>query len=276
MHRHLGGALSARVVSRAAVALMAALVGSPVLASAQSRIEELRHQIAALDEEIAQLEAIQGLIEDKGHLVLATRAGGALIDREQAASLYVTLTLQGVVTPDYAVEYARGLTAATRIYLNDYIKPGLEEARRSRATLMGMIGQAPTPTTPSASAPPGAAIWPAPMEWTRVRGEIRGRYLVQCAYEGDPLPPDLGTFRLDLLGNGSVSGTYENVSVQWPVSGAIDSGGIARGQGSRDSETFRWAIAFARSGDRLTMSSGSLQVTSQVSDVTCEPGSLFP
>jgi hypothetical protein len=114
------------------------------------------------------------------------------------------------------------------------------------------------------------------MEWTGVRGEIRGGYVVRCLYEGDPMPADQGTFRLQLVGDGSVAGTYENASVQWPVSGAIDSGGIARGQGSRDSETFRWAIDLARSGNRLTMSSGSLQVTSGEAGISCEPGSLYP
>ena len=68
-------------------------------------------------------------------------------------------------------------------------------------------------------------------------------------------PADQGSFRVELVGNGKVAGTYENDRVQWPVEGYIDEAGTARGQGYRDQETFRWVIAFERQ---------------------CEQGALYP
>lgn len=173
--------------------------------------------------------------------------------------------------PDQIEPAAARIGKMTRIYLTGILDPALEQAKRRRDELKAEVTRrsAPPPAVPMVGS---TAYWPIPMDWTKVRGRIRGTYVVECSYKGDPLPPLKGPFELDFRGDGSILGTYESDRVQWPVNGKIDSRGEATGGGAGEAAHYSWVASFDRSGDNIVMTKHTLRVVPDDSDTSCKPG----
>jgi hypothetical protein len=249
----------------AAIALLAGLAGS---AAAQTATDEaVMKRMMELDAEILELEDVIRKIETQGHVTLVTRAGGALLSREQIESLFVTLAFNGADPSQLAAD-ARQVGIGTRIYLNDVIKPDLERARRDREGLLNRpLGASPT------------VDWPVPMDWMFVRGTIQGTYHIPCSFEGKPLPPLQGPFRLNLTGDGGVAAWFTNDFGETSAEGTISADGGARGSGMAGggvAARYSWSVRFVRSGDTLMMSSHTLQLEPEDAAARCEPGYLRP
>jgi hypothetical protein len=237
-----------------------------------------------LNREIVELETIRDKIEKEHHVVIVYTdevggKGASMITSQQAGELFGARVFEGRLDPaSIPAEIAR-IRLATNIYLRDYILPDLEEARKCWAQLNGTAPPTPAPTTPSAAA--SAIEWPAPMDWIKVKGVVRGSYVAECAgYRDYPAIRSAGTWRLELLGDGNVRGIFVDGARESSGIGSIKTDGSASGV-SRSSNVemplLGWTARFERSGVDLLMSSHTLDLRSAERGrfsilVECKPG----
>jgi hypothetical protein len=274
--------MSARRTTMASLVAMLTLLAAPVPGRAQAPADtnQLKAELAAVQAQIDELDDIKSKIEADTHVLLLDPAGAAaFLEAERVESLFVTRLMEGAMTPQRAAEAARTIGNATRIYLNDIIIPDLEKAMEYRKNLADALDRLRHPDrTPVKS----GINWPVMteggyMDWTKVVATARGTYLINCRRNNNEPRSFSGKFRLDLLGNGRVTATFESGSFQWPIEGAIDAAGLAGGEAFHPDGIYGWAAQFQRDVDvlRIPMESSWTTLRPADDDLICNIGQLY-
>jgi hypothetical protein len=274
------GGMEALAVTAAVLALLAGAVPARAQCEAATEGEKVLLMMKVRDE-IFELETIKRQIEVERHVLSIYPGGVVLITPQQAGTLFGYAVASGNMDPDSIQPRIDDLLAITKVYLNDHILPDIKNKnecleRLVRSTPTGRV--ATSPASPSSGA--SATEWPTPMNWIAVRGSVRGSFLAECAGRpstGYPTLKVTGPFRLDLLGNGRVEGSFGE---PYAVTGEIKADGMASGDArSSDPESYylRWSARFERSGSDLVMPSHTLDIMSAVRGqyailVDCKPG----
>ena len=217
-------------------------------------------------------------------MLLVDRFGGAaFLEVERVESIFVIGLMEGRLTAQQAAEAARRVGAMTRIYLDDIIMPDLRQAIALRDRLEEAFLRARHPDRSPAPTPVRAGInWPVMteggyMDWTKVVATARGTYLINCRRNSNEGRSFSGKFRLELLGNGRVTATFETGRTQWPIEGAIDAAGLAGGEASHPDGIYAWKTEFQRDRDflRIPMESSWATLRPADDDMICNVGQLY-
>jgi hypothetical protein len=263
-------------------ALLAGAITARAQCQAATEVEKVRRSLD-LNRTIQDLETIKNQIENEHHVVIIYPTGAGMITAEQAGELFGAAVFEGRLDPAIIPSEIAKIRRATNIYLNDYILPDLENARKCWAELNGTTAPAPTPAPTPPSAAASQIDWPAPMDWIAVKGQVRGSYVAECAGNanaGYPAVRSAGTYRLEFLGDGNVRGIFGDDARQYTGLGEIKADGTASGDArTADPEVFflRWTTRFERVGVDLLMPSHSLDLMSASRGpysilVDCKPG----
>ena len=250
----------------AAFAVLALLAGAPTAraqCTATTEGEKVGRTLE-LNDRIRDLETIREKIEKEHDVVIIYPGGAGMVTSQQAGELFGAAVFEGRVHPDSIPSLIAVIRLATNMYLRDYILPDLENARNCWEQLNGPAPPTPSPTPPSAAA--SQIDWPAPMDWIKVKGQVRGSYVAECA--GNPnlgYSPikSAGSYRLEFLGDGKVRGIFGDDARQYTGLGEIKADGSASGESrSADAEipSLKWTTQFGRSGVDLLISSHTLEL----------------
>jgi hypothetical protein len=230
---------------------------------------ELERNAAELREYIAELEDTRNKIVTEGHVLLELGTAVVLVERERVEGLFVLALFEGKMTPEQVEPAAKRIGQMTGIYRTQILDPQLASARRRLEEVQALIRTRGT-TRPAAGL---IAQWPDPMDWRRVRGVAAGIFVVHCSHDGKELPAEEGTFRLELTGEGTITGSILSADAEYPVHGTIDANGNALGGGAGGiGSQYSWTVKFARSGDYLVMTSHTLSLVPAFDGATCRPG----
>jgi hypothetical protein len=266
---------------------MLALLGAPVTVRAQAPPDtnQLKADLAAARAQVDELEDIRSKIEADTHVLLVDRFSGAaaFVEIERVESLFVIALMEGRVTAQRAAETAARVGSMTRIYLNDIILPQLQQAIERQSRLEGALVRARDPHLEPVPTPVKSGInWPVMtaggyMDWTKVVATARGTYLINCRRNNNEPRSFSGKFRLELLGNGRVTATFESGTVQWPIEGAIDASGLAGGEASHPDGIYAWRTQFQRDVDflRMPMEESWTTLRPADDDLICNVGQLY-
>jgi hypothetical protein len=212
-------------------------------------------------------------------LLLDPAGAAAFLEAERVESLFVTLLMEGTMTPQRAAEAARTIGSATRIYLNDIITPDLQKAMEYRKNLADALDRLRHPDRTPVKTGINWPVTPAgeSMDWRQLVATARGTYLINCRRDNNEGRSFSGYFRFELLGDGRVAATFESDSSQWPSEGTIDSAGLAGGEASHPDGIYGWAAQFHRDGDFLRMPIESSWTTLRPADgdLICTIGQLY-
>jgi len=98
--------------------------------------------------------------------------------------------------------------------------PLLESQRQDLEDQLAKLGGAPQlgGAPPPPEVPP-AIVWPDPMDWTRVRGQIRMDGSVNCFNEHGTLPVIFSRWTFSFVGDGTVRGQVQFVKGEFIVEG---------------------------------------------------------
>jgi hypothetical protein len=276
----MAGALAA--ASLVALAVLASADEARAQCQAATDTEKVRRSLD-LNQRIQDLETIRNKIEKEHHVVMIYPGGAGMVTAEQAGELFGAAVFEGRLHPDSIPRQIAIIRLATNVYLRDHILPDIESARECWAELNGTAPATPTPVPTPPSAAASQIDWPAPMDWIRVKGQVRGSYVAECAGNsnlGYPAVKSAGTYRLEFLGDGRVRGIFGDDARQYSGLGEIKPDGTATGDArTTDPEVFflRWTARFERLGVDIQMPSHTLDVMSASRGpysilVDCKPG----
>jgi hypothetical protein len=243
-----------------------------------------------LNSRIADLETIRDKIEKEHHVVIMYTdevggRGASMITSQQAGELFGARVFEGRLDPDSIPTEIARIRRATIIFLRNSLLPELEEARKCWAQLNGSAPPTPTPAPTPPSAAASQIDWPVPMDWIAVKGIVRGSYVAECAGNanaGYSAIKSTGSYRLEFLGDGKVSGVFGDDARQYSGLGDIQADGTAIGDARpTDPEIayLHWTARFQRSGVDLQMPSHTLDLMAasggpQSILVDCKPGHM--
>jgi hypothetical protein len=218
----------------------------------RKRVEDLRALLAGLDE--------------SRQVIVTLREEPMIVPVDRIPKMTAWLVANGKATPAEAAAWVEEQRTRSRRFI--------EGMRKELQALQG-VGQA-------LASPPGEDFFPTPMDWLEVRGVVRGNYRVRCYYEGKILPDLQGPFTIELVGDGTVRGTFEDDRYQYQANGNVSySGGdyaVLRGNGQGGlGSTVRWDVRAYREDNRIVLgASGNLFMTPNLESgaAKCDPGYL--
>jgi hypothetical protein len=219
-----------------------------------------------------RVEELRGLVAetDANRLVIVTTGDQrSAVSADRLPKIAAWMVANGKATPAEAAEWIEDQKARSRL--------AAEGLRKLLEALQGAEGVIlPTPA--------GSDYFPIPMDWLAVRGEVRGTYRIGCHSDNDPIPDFYltGTFTIELVGDGTVRGTYEDEGKQYQSSGVVDYLGGGRdyaslsGSGAQTLEsTFRWDARVFREGNKIMMMADAhLFLNPEVETTRCDRGTL--
>jgi hypothetical protein len=254
--------------------LVAALAGlTPAAASGQNAPPDsntIKNEIAAAEAAIQGFQETKDLIEVQAHVLLP--GANVLVPRETAANLFVVLLREGRMQLTEVEAYAETLRRTTQTYARNIVQPQLDSLSRKLETLRTELGR-----QRGAPGDGAVAIFPAPLrDWQEVRGELQGNWYDDCADSEGQVYQSNGTFRIQLVGDGSVRAFFNDGRYDWPIDGTILTDGRAFGRGKDNFGTISWNILFARLGNQLAIqgSNYGFTYTPDRPGYTCRPGIL--
>jgi hypothetical protein len=218
----------------------------------RKRVEDLRALLAGLDE--------------SRQVIVTLREEPMIVPVDRIPKMTAWLVANGKATPAEAAAWVEEQRTRSRRFI--------EGMRKELQALQG-VGQA-------LASPPGEDFFPTPMDWLEVRGSVRGRYRVRCYYEGKILPDLQGPFTIELVGDGTVRGTFEDDQYQYQANGEVSSTSREQaslsgsGQGGLGS-TVRWDARVQREGNKIMLlANGHVFMTPNLESggAKCDPGYL--
>jgi hypothetical protein len=215
-----------------------------------------------------RVEELRGLVAetDANRLVIVTAGDQrSIVRHDRLPKIAAWMVANGKATPAEAAEWIEDQKARSRLAAE-----GLRELLEALQGAEGVI--LPTPA--------GSDYFPIPMDWLAVRGEVRGTYRIGCYSGNDPIPDYRGTFTIELVGDGTVRGTYEDEGQQYQSSGLVSYMGgdyaSLSGHGAQTLEsTFRWEARVYREGNKIMMMARArVFLKPDVESSRCDPGWL--
>jgi hypothetical protein len=215
-----------------------------------------------------RVEELRGFLAetDANRLVILTTGDQrSMVPLDRLPKIASWMVANGKATPAEAAGWIEDQKARSRL--------AAEALRELLQALQGAEGVIlPTPA--------GSDYFPSPMDWLEVRGLVRGTYRIRCYLENNKQLPDYrGTFTIELVGDGTVRGTYEDEGLQYQTGGNVSYMGgdyaslSGRGPGLLGS-TFRWDARVYREGNKIMMMANANLFLDPDPDTNsrCDPG----